>query len=164
MVSTLTFNHIFRSPLFQEALRFVFFTNRAIALIPVFFIKGMTKFTVGLTGVYCPNATRIKRVFSNSQQSKMVRANTVSDTTDVVDDHSVRNITDEHVVSNSMCSASQLPKEKSSVSIFIQRTLPQFTSFPFLPLGIKTRQLTSSISFHKPTLPFIPFSIRLCLN
>lgn len=157
MVSALTPHSISRVPLLTKTLLFLRITYGAVAYASVLPIKFVAKFAVSFLGVYCSNASGVfERIFSNSDSSQVRRIDAVSISTSMINDQSIRDIANMDVVGHPMGTPGFSSKKESSVSVFIKRTLPQMTITPFLPLGIKSRKLSGSISFHMPLLPITP--------
>jgi len=156
MVSKLTQNTTFFSPFAMQSFTFGSLTNRAVSLFSVLPIKRVSIFTMSLSRIYSTNISRIKVILLNSQCSKVSRINTSSPTTNVVNNKTFGNISDMHVVGNSMSPSPKSFKEESSVPIFVGVGLPHVT-FSFLnPFTIKSNKFFGCVSSHIPFITLLP--------
>jgi len=130
MVSRLTFSFIgFCQPFLLESFRLSVFTNGAVSLFlnsTVNFVKDMTLLTSLLRFIDCTNRLRVLHsILGWCHLSQVLRINTMSIATNVVNNHAVSNLSQISVVSNPMSFSLFLSKVESAVSIFIEIASPK---------------------------------------
>lgn len=153
MVSKLTLNFIclIKKSLSTSFMRFSS-TNRTRPLTAIKSIKWVSIFTMCFSSVYTSYISWIKRVFFWCYHPKMCWINTIRLATDMVYNHSFLNISNKHIIWCSMSPSSFMPKEKSTISVFVEIISPKMALSLLLPELIKSINLIFCISFHEKHL------------
>ena len=156
MVSTLTSNPIFGSPLRTKSVLFSFIANRAVSLLTVFSIKLMTVFAMCSKGVLGSDRVAInERVFSGSNHPQVSDIHTMPILADVVNHHTFFNSTIMNKISNPMRSPIKFSEVKRAVAVFIKRAIPQMATVFFVPFRVKSGEFY--ISNHVThSIPYVP--------
>ena len=150
MVSALTFRPVgLFLPLLRKSDPLGVPTHRTIPLFSIFSIKGMSHFTHNLFLVDRSNRIRVlKGVFLHRYNPKMIYGNATSILTKMINNHTIRYTSFMSKVRNSMSPSSFLSKIERTISIFVERALPEFTfSYP-CPFRIESICLFFSQMFH----------------
>ena len=157
MVQTLALNQIsFGFPFFAESFFLFFIANRAISLVAILFVKGMSILAMGFSSIKRTNAARVvKRVFSRGHQSQVRRVHAVSMPTDMVDVHAVRYRSDGHKIGDTMSTPVSLFEVKTFIAVLVQRRLPKIAAILSVSNNIFTsKPLFFRISYiHVPIVP-----------
>lgn len=157
MVQTLALNQVsFGFPLFVKSFSLFVLANRAISLITIFFVKGMSILAMSFSSVKRADTPRIvKRVFSRGHQSQVRRVHAVSMTAKMVDEHTIRYRTDSHKICDTMSTPVSLFEVKTSIAVLVQRRLPKIATVLSVGNNIFTsKPLFFRISYiHVPIVP-----------
>lgn len=154
MVQNLTLNQIsFFSPLLFKSYAFLIRTNRTISLLSINLVKNMPLFAVSLFTINGTNRGGIfQSVFFSGYAPKMLKIYTIPFFTNMVNNHSRRDIAICKIISNTMHSSGFFVKIKSAVTIFVQKTLPQMTIANNLKTIIKSYFIFFHIAHYTPLM------------
>lgn len=158
MVSALAFNRIFSTPFSTKPFSFRSLASGAISLVAIFSVKLVAIFTVGTKRVLRSDRVRIgQAVLARCNHPQMGNRNTMTVFANMVYDHTFRYFTDTKVISHSMSATPFSAKEERTIAVFIERSNPEFTLSILLPFTVKSFEFLSSVLFHMPIVPCMPF-------
>lgn len=153
MVSRLTTNLVcFFKPLLLKTLRFSILAYRTISLFlycTVYLVKSVPILACSPSFIDCSKGIRVnQRVFCLRNKSQMVNFNTTSVFANVVNYHSLWNVTILKEIRNSVRPSILFLKEKLTVSIVITITRPYFALATLNDKLIKSGRFLLCKSFH----------------
>lgn len=165
MVQALTLNQIsFGFPFFAKSFFLFFIANRAISLVAILSVKGVSILAMGFSSIKRTNAARVvERVFSRGHQSQVRRVHAVSMTAKMVNEQTVRYRTDSHKICDTMSAPVSLFEVKTSIPVFVQRRLPKIATILSVGNNIFTsKPLFFRISYiHVPIVPCLTLRVNI---
>lgn len=143
-------NAILCGPFLSQPLSFRFVANRAISLFAILSVKRVAVLAMGFCCVLGANALAVfERVLSFRNKSQVFRIHAIPVTTQMVDHHVFRNVSNRTPINEPMHPSIHPSEEKRSVPVSVKRAGPEdAATFPVFSSGQKSRQFHFSHAFH----------------